>query len=306
MRPLEQEGSPDLPGLMELVERLPPFHKVLERCMVTMSKPYASAREISGWIESDSALSGRVLSLANSSYYGLPQKVLRTERAVVLLGRRALEEVFYSFYIQGLFTSQDGSEAAELWTGSLRAGICAKELTLALGMPSSEGKESDDAGAYLAGLLHDAGRLLLLTHYPAAYHRAHPKGGAPGDVVDREKQAWGFDHAELGRAMAEKWGLPPSVSRAIEWHHRPDEAGEDALLASLVHVADILSESAASGGDPVAAVRSACSEQCLGRLGLDEDALPVLRKVMRQLAEKMLAYGGLVNGGAFQVPTGGA
>ena len=149
---------------------------------------------------------------------------------MVLLGRRALEEVFFSFYIQGLFSSQDGSEVAGLWTSSLSAGICAKELTFALGLPSSEGQESPDAGAYLAGLLHDAGKLLVLTHYPDAYRAAEALAQREqiGETQAEQRQ-WGFDHADLGQSMARKWALPDSVCVAMlvksPWLRRSGCAG---------------------------------------------------------------------------------
>jgi HD-like signal output (HDOD) protein len=300
---MDNDYSLHLPSLMELVERLPPFHKVMERCMVTMSKPYASAREISGWIESDSALSGKVLSLANSSFYGQPQKVLRTERAVVLLGRRALEEVFFSFYIQGLFAAQEDSEVADLWTASLSGGICAKELTLVLGLPSAEGHETPDAGAYLAGLLHDSGKLLVLTHYPEAYASAallsKQEGLSPSQA---EARCWGFDHAQLSLAMAEKWALPESVCRAIAFHHEPLQAGDDALLACLVRAADILCQALVDGRDVVEALDLELGDDGKAILGVTADNLPFMRKVMRSVKEKMQVYGGLMNTGFWQTP----
>lgn len=299
---MDNARSLHLPSLMELVERLPPFHKVMERCMVTMSKPYASAREISTWIESDSVLSGKVLGLANSSFYGQPQKVLRTERAVVLLGRRALEEVFFSFYIQGLFSAQENTEVAELWTSALSAGICAKELTFVLALPSAEGHETPDAGAYLAGLMHDSGRLLVHTHYPEAYHAARSLAQSQAiDETEAERRLWGFDHADLSEAMAQKWALPDSVCRAIAFHHRPLEAGPDSLLAALVHTADILCQAVVDGRDVVESVKEELDPLCKELLGVHEDNLPFMRKVMRTVREKMQVYGGLMNSGSWQM-----
>lgn len=296
--------SLDLPGMMDLVERLPPFHKVMEKCMVTLSKPFASAREISTYIESDSALSGKVLSLANSSFYGQASKVLQTERAVVLLGRRSLEEVFFSFYIQGLFASQE-REVTELWTASLRSGICAKELTYALQLPSAEGQETPDAGAYLAGLLHDAGRLLVLTHYPEAYRHARELGDREQcPAVQAERQVWGFDHAALSQAMALKWGLPSSVCDAIAWHHEPFKAGQAALLAGLVAVADRLAEADQAGLEIGESFLQSFDPALRALLGLDAERLPALRKVLKVLREKMQVLGSLMGSGTWQLPTG--
>ena len=300
---MEPSKSLHIPSLVELVERLPPFHKVMERCMVTMSKPYASAREISTWIESDTVLSGKVLSLANSSFYGQPQKVLRTERAVVLLGRRALEEVFFSFYIQGLFSAQDDTEVAGLWTSALSSGICAKELTALLGLPSAEGHETPDAGAYLAGLLHDSGKLLMLTHYGPAYEAAQALARKEGlSECEAEQRQWGFDHAELSLAMGHKWSLPESVCEAIACHHRPLEAGDNALLACLIHTADVLCDAVVDGTDVVEAVQLKVSQAEKDLLGIDENRLPFMRKVMRNVKEKMQVYGGLMDTGSWQMP----
>lgn len=296
------ERPPALPGLVKLIERLPPFHKVMERCMATMSKPYASAREIGGWIESDSALSGKVLSLANSSFYGQPNKVLQAERAVVLLGRRALEEVFFSFYIQGLFSSPDGSDQAELWVSSLSSGICAKELVGALGLPSSDGSETPDAGAYLAGLLHDSGKLLVLTHYPEYFHaaiRLEKEESLP--ECEAERRLWGFDHAELGQAMAAKWDLPENVCVAIACHHDPVSAGPFALLAALIRLSDVLCEAAVAGRDLAEAVRTDLDLDSRELLALEDARLPSLRRVVRTVREKMRVYEGLAESGTWQL-----
>jgi len=295
---------PQLPGLDEVVERLPPFHKVMERCMATMSKPYASAREISTWIESDSALSGKVLSLANSSFYGQPNKVLRTERAVVLLGRRSLEDVFFSFYIQGLFSSQGGSEVAGLWSASLSAGICAKELTFALGLPSAEGDETPDAGAYLAGLLHDAGKLLVLTHYPEAYRAARAlQASRRLGETEAERSLWGFDHAELGRSMARKWALPEAVCEAIAVHHAEPGDGPPAVLAALLKLSDLLCAALECGleAEAPATVRRELDAASRKLLGADEMRLALLPQVAATVKEKMQVYDGLLDTGTWQV-----
>jgi HD-like signal output (HDOD) protein len=292
------ERASHLLNLDSLIERLPAFQKVMERCMVTMSKPYASAREISTWIESDSALSGKVLGMANSPYYGQTDKVMRTERAVVLLGRRALEDVFYSFYIQGLFSAQGGSEVAGLWTSALSAGICAKELTYVLGLPSSEGMETPDAGAYLTGLLHDAGKLLVLTHYPEAYHAAESLRAKEGvSEIEAEQRLWGFDHAQLGRSMAEKWSLPLSVCDAIGRHHDP-MLGAPAALDALVRLSDLLCQAEGPMGEMEAArgLEPAFREV----LGLGEQHLLLMEKVMGTVREKMLVYDGMMDTGTWQ------
>ncbi len=287
-----------LPGLDALIERLPAFQKVMERCMLTMSKPYASAREIGAWIESDSALSGKILGMANSPFYGQLDKVLRPERAVVLLGRRTLEDVFYSFYIQGLFSTHGGGEAAELWSDALGAGICAKELTIALALPSSEGQESADAGAYLAGLLHDAGKLLVLTHYPEAYQAARALAGPGGPTeIEAQRRAWGFDHAELGERMARKWSLPEAVCEAIGGHHK--DLPQPRVLDALVRLTDLLCD-ASRGGSPAREAAEKLDPGSRITLGLDEERLGLMESVMEAARGKMRAYEGLFDGGTWQ------
>jgi HD-like signal output (HDOD) protein len=276
-----------IPGLVDLVSNLPPFQKVMEQCMLTLSKPYSSAKELGRWIESDTALSGKVLSLANSSFYGQPQKVSSASQAVVLLGRRALEETFFSIYIQGLFQSQGDPEVSRMWAHSLSCGLAARELVQMLGLPSAEGQETPDGGAYLAGLLHDAGKLLILTNYPEAHQLAKSQlKQRARNIIEAERLTWGFDHAELGEAMARKWGLHETILEAVRWHHEPERAVLSPELTALVHVGDLL----ARYGEAAPRALERVHPVAMAILGLGEDSQERLAAVDRNVREKMAVY----------------
>lgn len=234
-----QEGLRHLPGLSPTVrEILPRF-----------GDDEFDAHELANLVSRDPLLAARVLRLANSPFYGLARQVGSLREAVVILGFSNMRGLVLSAGLVGTF-SDTRSSARSLSTAAA-AGALAKSLGLDHGM------------ALTAGLLHNLGALLLGHFAPVQWHALGDEPLEMGDGrLARERQAFGFDHCELGADIVGQWRFPASIQAAIRLHPwPPDEAPE--TLADLVHVARAISYTQG------ATHTSAFSAGVVRRLGLE-------------------------------------
>jgi putative nucleotidyltransferase with HDIG domain len=215
-----------------------------------------TAADLERLTNADQALASRVLRVANSAYYGLERQVESVVHATVILGLRQVRNLALSLSAAGMFhaqTRQHQELHARFWTLSLGTAI-GSQLLAARRRLDARGSD----GVYVGGLLHDVGRLFLLTHMTDLYIRlcSHAK---KQDIrlVEAEQSQLGITHVEVGVALAEKWGFPESLAHVIAHHEGPLEPEVDVQLAT-VNVASALAreifedENAVEIADPVA------------------------------------------------------
>jgi putative nucleotidyltransferase with HDIG domain len=186
-------------------------------------------------LESDPALSARLLRLVNSAGYGLKVRCTSVRHAAVLVGTRRLNQVATTAAILDLFESSN-SLAAELLEHAAVVGSLCRYLAVHLGLPHDE--------LFTCGFLHDIGKIMLLDTeretYPALLREF---GGNADSVHEQERRVFGFDHATLGAHVLTAWNIPDPVPKVIAWHHQPSRALQDSLLSAMVQtlrLADLL------------------------------------------------------------------
>lgn len=222
------------------------------------------AAKIAETLGQDQALSIRVLRLANSAYYGLPRKVNTLTEAVVLLGMRTVRDLaLVASTFPWLSRPLKGYELGprELWRHSFAVAVGAKTIARAANLPN-------DGVAFTAGLLQDVGKVALsmwLEGKLAVLGNYAVREGIRFD--EAERRTIGFDHAEVGAAMAETWNLPQEIIDVIRYHHEPDACPTPDRLIDAVHVADYLAASMGYGLG-IDGLQYGVSEQALDRLKL--------------------------------------
>ncbi len=259
----------DLKRLVGRVEDLPTLPRTVLRITELINDPRASAKDLSRIITDDQVLTARLLKLVNSSFYGFSQKVSTVTGAVLLLGFDAIRSLLLTTSVFDLFPSRSTRSRREqelLWDHSLGCAVGAKVIG---GVLRHEKLEE----LFVAGLLHDIGKIVVMTRLPAEFDRIAAAVNARGcPATEAEADLLGCTHADIGRQLAERWNLPAKLAGVIAWHHAPLEAGAGTLDAAVVHLADILARALRLGSgpdDPVPLLDRAAWEL----LGLRTDAL---------------------------------
>ncbi len=218
--------------LLTQVGELPPMPAVAQRALALIRDPDSNMGDLANTLAMDQAMASLVLRWVNSSYYGLKYPVSTVQQAVAYLGQRTLHSLILAASVAALLDRPVPGYAldrGDLWRHSI--GVAAGARLLAAKHGSKIAEE-----AYHAGLLCDIGKLafeILLRNIDTS--EADWQGYS---FTDLETAHFGVDHATLGAEMARRWNLPASLIDAIKFHHRPSQAGEGAVLASAVHVAD--------------------------------------------------------------------
>jgi len=191
---------------------------VAAKVIEVVNEPGAAAVDLLEVIEHDAALAARIVRTVNSSYYGLKNKVADLQLAITLLGFEHIRNLALTTYIAHLFENNvgHGSYRREgLWNHLIGVGTVAKLIAnLCGGVPPRE--------AYLAGLLHDLGLILVDQYLNKPFCQVIDALDEETSLCPVEREILGFTHAQLGAYVAEKWDMPENLIAAIRYHHEPE------------------------------------------------------------------------------------
>jgi putative nucleotidyltransferase with HDIG domain len=231
----EEAASKSLAATAARIVGAKPFPVAAKRLEELTRTSNARIEQVVVVLESDPALSARLLRLVNSAGYGLKVRCTSVRHAAVLVGTRRLNQVATTAAILDLFESSN-SLAAELLEHAAIVGSLCRYLAVHLGLPHDE--------LFTCGFLHDIGKIMLLDTerevYPALLREF---GGNADSIHEQERRVFGFDHATLGAHVLTAWNIPEPVPKVIAWHHQPARALQDSLLSAMVQtlrLADLL------------------------------------------------------------------
>lgn len=219
--------------------RLPVVPEVTIRLLNAVESPDSSAQELAGIIEADPALSLRLLKVANSSFYGQRAQVATVRSAVVVLGSKTIRSLALAVWTQTLRARARDPEEAALMEPILGHGLAAGVVSSQLAERVNRSLGED---AFMAGLLHDIGRVALLFHMGSDY-LATILGPAERDgflLHEREQEVLGFDHRDLGSALMTSWNLPPFLADVADRHHDAAIVPRDQFFVAATALADLL------------------------------------------------------------------
>jgi len=276
---------PDLQKLIDKIEEVVPLPSVAMRIINYIDDPDAEISQLAKLISMDQALTTEVLKLANSAYYGFPRRVSTISEAVVILGFSTTRSVVWSVILSSTLKKPVLGYAlpeGALWRHSVAVAVGSK---LILQHANVKGVNMEEA--FVAGLIHDIGKLLLATYVAGAYEEI-VKVIAEGKTFDEaERQVLGYDHAIVGSMAAEKWNLPNIYVDAIKYHHRPNET--DNLMAKVVHLADYIAYSMGWGSEGLEGLNYTLDESVLEELGIAPEEIDVLFNETLDQAELFLS-----------------
>ena len=198
-----------LPGF----EGLKPFPVVVQRLVEYVSKPDFGLDQVRKLIESDPALAARIMRVANSAAYRAYEACTSIGGAVTRIGAKGVVELAMAMAAMGIFKDL-GGVGAKLRDHSAGTAAIGRELAFRL-LPSNPASK-----LFLAGLLHDIGKLLLIQAKDQGYVALISAEPAPGPLLQKERDYLGFDHAQLGAHVLRTWNLPEPIPQIIACHHQ--------------------------------------------------------------------------------------
>jgi putative nucleotidyltransferase with HDIG domain len=223
-----------LADVIKSVRDLPSLPVVVMELLNSFDQSDASVSVLADKVSRDQALAAKTLRIANSSFYGLQHKVTTIQQAIIVLGLDCIRTLITAAAVTENFASSQHAtfDFKAFWRHSVSTAICAKALAREL-------KLNQDV-AFIAGLLHDIGKLVLVTSFPQQYSQAIAyRATHDCYMLEAERKVLQVDHTVAGLALAEYWKFPVVMQKAIGNHHAP-KIQDQGDIPGIVHLADAI------------------------------------------------------------------
>lgn len=215
-----------------VIDRLPIFPRAARQVVKQVSNPEVSVHQLESIASLDPVLAGRLIQTVNSAFYSPSRPIGTVQHAIAYLGTELTRKILLAATIRGNFASM---RLHQLWNHSLDVAQAAEQLARVCTT------KIDPAEAFLAGLVHDIGRLAFAI-MPAAFLERFSRlteGGCP--PIQVELCLSGRTHAEVGSDTLTQWKFPAAFVEAVRWHHAPERCASP--LAGLLYLAECMSDS---------------------------------------------------------------
>ncbi|MCZ6513119.1 MAG: HDOD domain-containing protein [Nitrospinae bacterium] len=203
-----------------------------------VNDPTSSFSDISRVVNLDPALSARLLKIVNSSFYSFPSNIDTVTHAISVIGTEQLHDLALATTILSTFKGIPDTivNMNLFWRHSMGVAIIARNLAIHC-------RETNPERFFLAGILHDIGRLIILENLPEESKEIVSRQTEVGGIMWQiEREVLGFDHADVGAALAHAWKLPLSLEEIIGNHHNPARSKRYPLETTIIHLADIIAK----------------------------------------------------------------
>lgn len=227
-----------VPDLLEMVgenARLVTFPDVYFKIQQALEDPTATAAHLAELVGTEPSLAARLLKVVNSPAYGLPRRVDSLVRGVALLGARELSHIALAISVmkslEGM--SSQAFPLKKFWKHSVACAVLARLL-------ASHRPGVPQETCFVSGLMHDIGFLLMAQSIPGLFGSVLRLSSSEGLAIEQaERQVLGWDHAQLGGALFESWGFPPSLVDNVRHHHSPSDSPEP-VQAAVIQLANAM------------------------------------------------------------------
>ena len=249
---------------------------VAEKINEAVARESCTPAMLADIIEKDTGLAARVLKLANSSFYGLSRQVDTILRAITVLGFNMVRDTALTVSVHRLFAGRQcgGLDVEGLWLHSLACAVAARVLAGA--------RHAEDAQqAFLGGVLHDIGALLMVRMFPEETRALSAARYRPEELLAAERSALGTTHPELGAIACEHWRFPAPLVEVIRRHHQPQQARHAPRAAAAVYAGNEIAK-AMGLGVAVSFYVSDIARESWDLLGIAAADLP---RLVRQIAQ---------------------
>jgi len=250
---LSDSSKDILDSITGRVSNVPLLPQVVIRLLHLIGSSDHALQDVVQIVESDAALTSRVLRVSNSAAFYRGNQVHSVSKAILQLGEKMVAGIAIGSCTADVFKAPlEGYESGkgELWDHSLRTAIASREIAA---------RYANNVGtdiAFTAGLLHDIGKAILSEYlHGRTSDMAKKCDENQYDFIQAELEEAGTDHAAVGGVLANHWNLPTAITETIQYHHKPFEAEQDHRpLVYVVHLGDLLAMmgGAGTGADTLA------------------------------------------------------
>jgi putative nucleotidyltransferase with HDIG domain len=258
---------------VENISTVPTVPSVLKQLSTIIENPKISLNEISHFVSKDPALTTKILQMVNSALYGFPGRISSVNHAVMLLGLNVVKGLLLSVSVFEIMHKA----MIGLREHSIGVAIASKVIAQKKGL-----KEPEEV--FVAGLLHDVGKVILILMFPDEYDKAVKESEASAIAIfDTERNHFSETHAAVAGWLSEKWHFPKKLCDCLANHHRPQVSTLAPLETSIVHMADILVKARGIGfsGDNLVPELNPQAHEILNLTEAD------LREVLKELEDSV-------------------
>ncbi|GAB4175879.1 MAG: HDOD domain-containing protein [Calditrichia bacterium] len=221
---------------IEQIKNLPTIPVVAFQVMGIIADENSSIRDLEKIISTDPPLTAKIIKVANSTYYRTAKEITSLHMALVILGMEEVRNIVFAVSLYSSFHKLNSSKYflfEDFWKHSAGTGKVALALAKYL-------KVKNENSAFVSGLLHDIGRLILQSFFEEEYNKIYLRSlEQQKPLVEVEKELLGFTHQEVGLWLSQRWNIPKSISEVVGNHHfhSPDHLDYPDLVA-VISVAD--------------------------------------------------------------------
>ena len=224
--------------MVSRIKDLPPLPTWVSQVLQMLSQPDTPLEEIEALVGKDQALVTKLIQVGNSALYSGMNKVTTLRQVLTRLGLKTIRNLILAASTRSYFmNNRKGMRVwgQFLWQHAVESGLAARRIAEAVGYPDPE-------EAFIGGLIHDIGKLVLLMLFTDAHkdilklRKIHHMGSKSAEI-----QIVGCDHEQIGKLLLERWNMPPSAKACAFYHHRFQDAGDHRDLVAIVAYADLIS-----------------------------------------------------------------
>ena len=283
----DREKMEKIDRIIEMVNNseISSIKQTLTRIINTVNDPESSAKDLRNIIETDPPLTAKLLKLANSAFYGYPKTINEIQEAIVCIGFETVRELALSQKVCELFKKDeeiDGYSRMSLWKHSVAVALCSKLIY------RREFRERGE-NIYAAGLLHDIGIIILDQFMHDIFvDILEISRSENNNLATVETTALNYNHADVGKALAEDWNFPDEIVNAIAYHHEPDSVGDEyTKISSVIFTSDCLVQDYNIGFCEAPYRDKPLFQKCLKKLNIKEKAINLIVKEVQEEIIKM-------------------
>ena len=212
----------ELESMIMSASDLPTIPVVATKVMQLIESESASAEELAKVVASDPAVAARVLKISNSSFYGCQRQIQTLSHAIMVLGFGTLKSLVVAASVKQVYKPYGLTEKM-LWEHSFGAGLAARVIANSTKMVNEE-------EAFLGGLFHDIGKIILNSldnpQFQVVVQKCYNEGMS---FLEAEQQVFSYNHAEVGGLVIKKWNFPAILMHVVLKHHSFDFAEDEDL-----------------------------------------------------------------------------